>query len=72
MVWIPGVTFWQLTFDLANGSNVPDGYGHLYGADVVDGWASILPPDGWTTADTTALRALIEQRTVIRKASSDS
>ncbi|MGI9644832.1 MAG: alpha/beta hydrolase [Ilumatobacteraceae bacterium] len=60
MIWIPVVTFAQVASDLANGSSAPAGHGHLYGANVVDGWAGVLPPVGWTDEDTQNLRSLIE------------
>jgi uncharacterized membrane protein len=59
MPWIPFVTFWQVTADLAFSTGVPDGHGHHYGADYVDGWAVVVQPDGWTTDDTERLRELI-------------
>src|SRR6478752_9134883 len=31
VTWIPFVTFWQLTTDMAVGHDPPDGYGHRYG-----------------------------------------
>ena len=37
-------------------------------ANVVDGWAGVLPPDGWTDENTQNLRSLIELRETDRKA----
>jgi uncharacterized membrane protein len=59
MVWLPFVTFWQVTADLVFAVNVPDGHGHKYEADYVNGWADVAQPPGWTDADTERLRALI-------------
>jgi uncharacterized membrane protein len=59
MVWIPFVTFWQVTADLVFAVNVPDGHGHKYEADYVNGWADVAEPPGWTDADTQRLRELI-------------
>jgi uncharacterized membrane protein len=59
MVWLPVVTFWQVTADLAFSTGVPDGHGHRYGADYVDGWAQVAEPPGWTPADTARLRGMI-------------
>jgi uncharacterized membrane protein len=59
MVWIPFVTFWQVTADLVFAVNVPDGHGHKYSADYADGWADVAQPPGWTDADTQRLRELI-------------
>jgi uncharacterized membrane protein len=59
MVWIPVVSFWQVTADLVFAVGVPDGHGHKYEADYVDGWAAVAQPPGWTAADTDRLRSLI-------------
>ena len=37
----------------------PDGHGHTYRADYVDGWAEVAQPPGWTDADTDRLRPLV-------------
>ncbi|WP_197029029.1 alpha/beta-hydrolase family protein [Blastococcus sp. URHD0036] len=62
MVWIPLVTFWQVTADLVFAVDVPDGHGHRYEADYVDGWAEVAQPPDWTAADTERLRQLITDR----------
>jgi uncharacterized membrane protein len=59
MTWLPVVSFWQVTADLAFATGVPDGHGHRYLADYVDGWARVAQPPGWTSADTERLRPLI-------------
>ena len=59
MAWLPVVTFWQVTADLAFSTGVPDGHGHHYGADYVDGWAHVAEPPGWTADDTARLRELV-------------
>jgi uncharacterized membrane protein len=59
MVWMPFVTFWQVTADMAFSTGVPDGHGHSYRADYVDAWAQIAQPPGWTDADTDRLRPLV-------------
>lgn len=59
MFWIPLVTFWQVTADMAFAVNVPEGHGHHYAADYVDGWAAVAQPPGWTQADTDRLRTVI-------------
>jgi len=48
MVWIPLVTFWQVTADLPLATGVPDGHGHTYTGEFVDGWATVLRTPGWT------------------------
>ena len=56
MQWYPFVTFWQVTVDMAFSIDMPDGYGHNYELGTVDSWAAIVPPEGWTESDTSALR----------------
>ncbi|RIJ78790.1 hypothetical protein D1871_01655 [Nakamurella silvestris] len=57
MTWFPLATFWQVTMDMVFSSDMPDGYGHHYGLELADAWAAVVPPTGWTAADTTRLRA---------------
>jgi uncharacterized membrane protein len=59
MMWLPFVTFWTVTADMAFSTGVPDGHGHSYRADYVDGWADVAQPPGWTDADTERLRPMI-------------
>lgn len=59
MDWIPVVTFLQVSADMAVAVNVPDGHGHRYVADVVNAWATVLEPPGWTPAKTERLRPLM-------------
>jgi uncharacterized membrane protein len=59
MVWIPFVTFWQVTADLPHGMDVPAGHGHVYTGEHVDGWAAVLQPPGWTKERSRALREII-------------
>ncbi len=58
MSWYPVVTFWQVSADLTNAASPPMGYGHNYGAALVDAWAIVAPPPGWTSADTERARAV--------------
>jgi uncharacterized membrane protein len=60
MHWNPVVTFWQVGADLTNAGAVPGGHGHNYSNDIVDGWAAVTPPDGWTAADTERIRAALK------------
>lgn len=57
MTWYPVITFWQMTADLANALYVPDGYGHNYSHELLDAWAQVAPPPGWTAADTARAQA---------------
>jgi uncharacterized membrane protein len=59
MVWIPLVTFWQVAADLPLATGVPDGHGHNYHRDFVDGWATVLQPPGWTDARAEQLRGIV-------------
>jgi uncharacterized membrane protein len=42
VTWIPFVTFWQLTTDMAVGHDPADGLGHRYGAELVPAWGAVL------------------------------
>ncbi|WP_396926145.1 alpha/beta hydrolase [Mycolicibacterium sp.] len=59
MYWIPIVTFLQVSADMAVAVDVPDGHGHRYVRDVVNAWAAILQPPGWTPEKTDRLRGIV-------------
>jgi uncharacterized membrane protein len=59
MFWIPFVTFWQVTADLPFATGVPDGHGHRYSAEYVDGWNAVMRPAGVTPQDLASLRKTI-------------
>jgi uncharacterized membrane protein len=59
MVWIPFVTFWQVTADMVEPVPVPQGHGHSYTSQYVDGWAQVIAPPGWSTAKADQLREII-------------
>ncbi len=59
MVWIPFVTFWQVTADLPIGLNVPAGHGHMYDGEHVDAWVTVLQPPGWTDEQSDRLRQIV-------------
>lgn len=61
MRWYPIVTFWQVGADMTNAVSVPAGHGHNYGESVLDGWAAVAPPPGWTAADTERIRAALRE-----------
>jgi len=62
MSWLPGITFWQLTADLAISNDVPGGYGHRYVArETVPAWAAVLGLD--TIADRSAIIRAIADAT---------
>ncbi|WP_417789730.1 alpha/beta hydrolase [Streptomyces coeruleoprunus] len=60
--WFPFVAFWQTTVDMAVSYGVQAPHGHRYGAGPVDGWAAVVPPEGWTEQDTRRLRVYIAGR----------
>jgi uncharacterized membrane protein len=57
--WVPFVTFWQVTADLALGFSTEPGHGHNYTGEHVDGWAAVLEPEGWTEEEADVLRELV-------------
>ncbi|MEU3914576.1 MULTISPECIES: alpha/beta-hydrolase family protein [unclassified Streptomyces] len=59
MVWIPFVTFWQVTADLPFSVDVPSGHGHKYTTEYVDGWNAVLRPPGISAQDLDHLRNII-------------
>jgi uncharacterized membrane protein len=61
MRWYPIVTFWQVSADMTNAAGVPGGHGHNYGNSVLDGWAAVIPPDGWTADDTERVRVALQE-----------
>ncbi len=56
--WIPVVTFWQLSADLALGFSTQPGHGHDFTGEHVDGWYAVLRPPGWSPEQLARLRAL--------------
>lgn len=62
--WYPIVTFWQLTADLffAGDREIPMGHGHHFELEYADGFAAVLPPEGWTQEDTEVLREVVGHR----------
>ncbi|MDG5770139.1 alpha/beta hydrolase [Mycolicibacterium fortuitum] len=61
MRWYPIITFWQVAADITNASSVPNGHGHNYGESVLDGWAAVAPPPGWTPEDTERIRVALDK-----------
>ena len=59
MTWIPFVTFWQVSADLALSFSTPPGHGHVYTGEHVDGWAAVLQPADWSEEKATRLREII-------------
>jgi len=61
MFWMPFITFWQVTADLPFATGVPDGHGHRYSAEYVDGWNAVMRPAGITPQKLTDLRKIISE-----------
>ena len=60
MSWMPFVTFWQVTADMAMSNTVPGGYGHRYfETETVPSWAGIIGMD--PNADYTRIEAAIKE-----------
>lgn len=62
MPYIPVLTAWQVTIDMALAETAPLGHGHLYGPEQAEAWAVIAPPPGWSPQRTRALVALLAAR----------
>lgn len=62
MDWYPFVTFWQVSIDLLNADYPPQGFGHNYSTHLLEAWALIAPPEGWTSADTERAGAVFDAR----------
>ena len=61
MSWYPVVTFWQVSADLLHADDVPGGHGHNYRTLVLDAWAAVAAPDGWTARDTERARQVLRR-----------
>jgi uncharacterized membrane protein len=59
MVWMPFITFWQVTADLPFSTGVPAGHGHKYTTEYVDSWNVVMRPEGVTTEELTAIKTAI-------------
>ncbi|MGJ3560185.1 alpha/beta-hydrolase family protein [Streptomyces sp. INA 01156] len=59
MLWLPFVTFWQVTADLPFSTGVPDGHGHKYTTEYVDAWNAVMRPANITAQDLAHLKEVI-------------
>lgn len=57
--WFPFVSGIGALADLAFQLSPPPGHGHDYATAYVDAWSRVVPPAGWTDADTTRLEAFL-------------
>jgi uncharacterized membrane protein len=58
MFWMPFITFWQVTADLPFSTGVPDGHGHRYSAEYVDGFNAVMRA-GLSSQELASLRTAI-------------
>ena len=61
MVWMPFITFWQVTADLPFSTGVPAGHGHKYTTEYVDSWNVVMRPEGVTAEQLTAIKAAVAE-----------
>jgi uncharacterized membrane protein len=59
VIWIPFITFWQVTADLPFATGVPGGHGHKYTSEYVDSWYTVMQPTGITDKELASLRTII-------------
>lgn len=59
--WLPGITVFQSLGDLVDAWYAPNGRGHNYEVDLVDAWAAVRAPAGWTAVDTERLREFLAE-----------
>lgn len=59
--WFPIVSSVQSVGDFLDQLGPPPGFGHDYANGYVKGWASIVPPEGWTPIDTERLEHFIDE-----------
>lgn len=64
MVWIPVVSFLQLSFDLMVAVSPPKGFGHVYAFEhYVDAWAALFDmPEQWTEQRLDALKQRVANK----------
>lgn len=62
MRWFPVVSGVQAVGDMFSQLDPPPGFGHDYSTEYVNGWASVVPPDGWTNADTQRLEEVMAEQ----------
>lgn len=64
VLWFPIVTGVHAAVDLIFQLSTPPGFGHVYSADYVQGWAAVIPPPGWTNADTRRLEKFLDSKSL--------
>lgn len=63
MVWLPTVTFWQVTLDMFVAGEVPAGHGHAYQLEYTDALAAVTTPAGWSQRDSDLLKDNVSNMT---------
>lgn len=58
--WFPIVSGIQAVGDLLDQLGPPPGFGHDYSTEYAGAWAGVVPPEGWTGADTKRLERFID------------
>ena len=62
-IWMPGISFIQLVFDIITATGVPKGRGHVYAAqDYAEGWHALTRPQGFGEAEMARLRIWLDAR----------
>lgn len=62
VMWVPVVSFLQLTIDLMTAVGPPIGFGHVYAVDhYVDAWASLSDAPGWTAEGLETLKRKVAE-----------
>lgn len=65
MIWLPSVTFWQVTFDMFVAGGTPPGHGHSYHLEYTESLAALTAPQNWSQTDSDLLMDNMSQRTVV-------
>lgn len=61
--WYPFVTMLQLALDMAVGTAIPIGFGHVYAPEhYVDGWLQVTNPQGWSDEQIVRLKAYLAEK----------
>lgn len=59
--WIPLVTFFQVSADLAMAFSTAPGHGHNFSGEHAAAWVQVVQPEGWTDEMTEELRRLLRR-----------
>jgi uncharacterized membrane protein len=63
LMWLPGISFIQLVFDMMTATTVPKGRGHVYAAaDYARGWKALTSPVGIGEAEMKAIEDWLDAR----------